>query len=123
MLDNEATVIKDRTGIAIVCLHLSAVLYVSLLAVGVTLVWLIPNISENDPYAWYLALILMPLGLCMAIVIELTACGLRRQQFKAWVAGLGIFIIFVSPLLLPLGLLGLWGLLAKGSRRAVGIGR
>lgn len=123
MLDNEATVIKDRTGMAIVCLHLSAVLYVSLLAVGVYLMWLIPNISENDPYAYYLALILMPLGLCMAIVIEWIAHGLRRQQVWAWWAGLGIFVVFVSPLLLPLGLVGLWGLLAKGSRQAFGIGR
>ncbi len=114
---------KNRTAMAIVCLHLSAVLYVLLFAVGAYLMWLIPNISENDPYAWYLALILMPLGLFMAIVIEWVVRGLRRQQFRAWLAGMGIFIVFVSPLLFPLGLLGLWGLLARGSRQAFGVGR
>jgi len=114
---------KDRTGMAIVCLHISASLYALLLAVGVYLVWLIPDISENDPYAWYLALTLIPLGLFMAIVIEWVVRGLRRQQFRAWLAGMGIFIVFVLPLLFPLALLGLWGLLAQGSRRAFGVGR
>lgn len=114
---------KDRTGMAIVCLHLSAMLYVLLLAVGIYLLWLIPNISENDPYAWYLALILIPLGLVLAVIIEWIARGLHRQQVWAWRAGLGIFVVFVSPLLLPLGLVGLWGLLVKGSRSAFGVGR
>ena len=109
---------KNRTRMAIVCLHLSAMLYVFLFAVGIYLMWLIPDIQENDPYAYYLALILIPLGLTLAIISEWVARGLRQQKFWAWIAGLFIFILF-----LPIGVFGLWGLLAQGSRQSFGIGR
>jgi catechol 2,3-dioxygenase-like lactoylglutathione lyase family enzyme len=61
-------------------------------------------------------------SLALVAGIELVALGLRRRRFWAWVAGLCIFGVYAPSLFLPLGALGLWGLLDAGSRRAFGVG-
>jgi hypothetical protein len=60
---------------------------------------------------------------CIALIvgIEFVAAGLRRRALWAWVAGLCIFGLYVPSLFLPLGALGLWGLLGEGSRREFGV--
>ena len=114
---------KNHSGIALVCLHISAVLYALLFVIAVFLIFYIPNINENDPYAYYLALILMPVCLSLIIGVEWVARGLRQQKYWAWIIAFCIFILFLPSLLLPLGVFGLWGLLARDTRQAFGIGR
>ena len=61
---------------------------------------------------------------CVAMVggVEFVPVGLRRRRFWAWVVALCIFGLYVPSLFLPLGALGLWGLLDPGSRAEFGIG-
>lgn len=77
---------------AIVCLHISAVLYI---LVGV---------------------------LALAAGIEFVFVGLRRRKRWDWIAGLCVFGIYLPSLFLPLGAFGLWGLLDGGSRKEFGVG-
>ena len=65
---------------------------------------------------------LFPFCLALAVGIEFVAAGLRRRRFWAWVAALCIFGIYLPSLFLPLGALGLWGLLDLGSRAEFGMG-
>ena len=60
--------------------------------------------------------------LALAVGIWLVVGGLNKRKFWAWVAGLGIFAIYLPSLFLPLGALGLWGLLDPGSRAQFGLG-
>lgn len=63
------------------------------------------------------------LVVCLALIagIEFVASGLKRRKFWAWVAGLCIFGVYVPSLFLPLGALGLWGLLDTGARKEFGV--
>jgi hypothetical protein len=72
--------------------------------------------------ALVVGLVMLVTCVALAIGIEVVAFGLRRRKFWAWVAGLCIFGLYLPSLFLPLGALGLWGLLAPGSRAAFGIG-
>jgi hypothetical protein len=109
---------KHKVGVAIVCLHLSAVLY---LIVGVLM---FPLFTADDDTGLGLAFAVGLLTFCLALIagIEVVAYGLRRRKFWAWVAGLCIFGVYVPSLFLPLGALGLWGLLDRGSRAEFGVG-
>jgi chromate transport protein ChrA len=109
---------KNRVGMALVCLHVSAAIY---LVVGLLLFGLsyVPDLREELPAAFGV----VGLIFCLILVagIEVVASGLRRRRFWAWVSGLCIFGLYVPSLFLPLGALGLWGLLSPGSRAAFGI--
>lgn len=114
-----------RIGTALVCLHVSAGIYATL---GIASPWLFAWISELDDgpgRRWGIVVGVAVLSLFAVLVagIELVAHGLRRRRFWAWVAGLCIFGIYVPSLFLPLGVLGLWGLLDAGSQQAFGVGR
>lgn len=72
----------------------------------------------------------LPIAFCassffVAIVagIECVVSGLSRGRLWAWIAGLCIFGLHVPSLFLPLGVLGLWGLLDGGSRAECGVGQ
>ena len=89
------------------------------LLVGVSFVWLSTDVDE-DGRTGYVALAVF--CLCLAAGVEVIAHGIRKRQFWAWVAGLCVFAVYLPSLFLPLGGLGLWGLLDAGSRAEFGIG-
>ena len=105
-----------KIRLATTCLHISAVLYV---LVGVLFVWLSRNV---DGYERTGDVAIGVFSLCLAAGVEVIAHGIRKRQFWAWVAGLCVFGLYAPSLFLPLGALGLWGLLDAGSRAEFGIG-
>jgi hypothetical protein len=110
---------RHKLGLAIVCLHISAVLYV---LIGGFLIAIATMFNEEIELPMPVAIAGLVLCLALAIGIELVAFGLHRRRFWAWVAGLCIFGIYTPSLFLPLGVLGLWGLLDSGSRAECGVG-
>lgn len=108
----------NRVAIASVCLHLSAVIYVAL---GLLFFVLSRSPEYAEEVSPGLGQAMLAFCVCIALGIEVVALGLRRRRFWAWIAGLCIFALFVPSPFLPLGVLGLWGLLAQGSRAAFGI--
>jgi hypothetical protein len=67
------------------------------------------------------AVVLLLFFLALAVGVEVVVYGLNRRRFWAWVAGLAIFGVYVPSGFLPLGVLGLWGLLQKASRAEFGV--
>jgi hypothetical protein len=115
---------KNRVAIALVCLHISAVIYL-ILGLGCLVLFRVTGFYQEDGdrvLAVVFAVVMLTVCVALAIGIEAVAFGLRRRKFWAWVAGLCIFGLYVPSLFLPLGALGLWGLLDPGSRAAFGIG-
>jgi hypothetical protein len=110
---------KDRTAITIVCLHISAAAYV---LVGLFLLVLPRFVETSEAYGSGLAVFLLLLCLALAVAVEIPAFGLKKRRNWAWIAALIVCGIYVPSLFLPLGALGLWGLLSSGSRQAFGIG-
>ncbi|MEQ1905862.1 MAG: hypothetical protein ABL888_16860 [Pirellulaceae bacterium] len=110
---------QHRIGLATACLHISAALYV---IVGLLM---FPLFMLDDLTRLGLPLAVAGLLFCLALVvgIEFVVNGLRRRKFWAWVAGLCIFGVYLPSLFLPLGALGLWGLLDSGSLAEFGIGK
>lgn len=58
----------------------------------------------------------------LAFGVEFVRNGIIKRKFWAWIAGLCIFGIYTPSIFFPLGVFGLWGLLAKGSREEFGVG-
>ena len=108
---------RHKIGLATVTLHISAVLYV---IVGLLLFPLFMS-EEKTGLGLLFAVVGLILCLALAFGIEFVVYGLHRRKFWAWVAGLCIFSLYVSSLFLPLGALGLWGLLDSGSRAEFGV--
>jgi len=110
---------KDRTGLAIVCLHISAVAYVLF---GVFLLLLPRLIETSESYGSGLAVFMLLFCLALAAGVEVLVVGLKKRRFWAWIVGIIVSGTYVPSLFLPLGALGLWGLLAAGSRKSFGVG-
>lgn len=108
-----------RIGMAIVCLHISAVIY---LLLGVLMFPLFSAMPEMEGMATPFAVGMLVFCALLAIGIEVVVAGLKRRKFWAWVAGLVIFGLYLPSLFLPLGAFGMWGLLDKGSQAQFGIG-
>jgi hypothetical protein len=62
-------------------------------------------------------------GVALAVVCLWLASGLGRRRFWAWVLSLMLFLLFLPTLYFPLGLLGLWGLLDRGTKDEFGFKR
>lgn len=109
---------RHKIGLATISLHISAALYV---IVGLLL---FPLFMSDDETGLGLSFAIVMLLLCLALAsgIEFVVFGLHRRKFWAWVVGLCIFGIYTPSLFLPLGALGLWGLLDSGSREEFGVG-
>lgn len=129
-LTNDAHAAEERSGpphrigMALACLHFSAGLYAAL---GIASPWFFAwalDLQDGPGERWGIAVGVGVLSFCAVLVagIELVAHGLRKRRFWAWVAGLCIFGVYLPSLFLPLGALGLWGLLDAGSQRVFGIG-
>jgi hypothetical protein len=108
--------VRHRIGLAVACLHISAVIYV---LVGLFLLFM--SRAELQGPALLFAVGLGVFWLALIVGIEVVAAGLNRRKFWAWIAGLCIFGMYTPSLFLPLGALGLWGLLDRGSRAEFGM--
>ncbi|MDY3557356.1 hypothetical protein R5W24_006545 [Gemmata sp. JC717] len=104
---------RHRIGLAVVCLHISAALYV---LIG----FVVFALCRLD----LLPVAIGMLVFCFAIAIgvEAVAWGLRRRKRWAWITALCLFVLYVQSVFLPLGVLGLLGLLDGGSRAVFGFG-
>jgi hypothetical protein len=102
---------------AVVCLHISAFLYL-LIGVGFLLVFIK---AEED--AELLVFGGGTLIFCLALVvgIEVVVYGLKRRKYWAWIAALCIFGAYALSIFLPLGAFGLWGLLDSGTQKEFGL--
>lgn len=109
---------RHKIGLATGCLHFSAVLYV------IFGVLVFPSFIFEDESSLGLTLAVFWLLGCLAAAagVEFVVYGLHRRKFWAWVAGLCIFGIYLPSLFLPLGALGLWGLLDNGSQEEFRVG-
>ena len=108
---------QHRVGVAIVCLHISAALY----AVAGLAFFVLVNGGNGTDGNLPVALVLLLFCLGLAVGVEVVAYGLKHRRFWAWVAGLAIFGVYLPSGFLPLGVLGLWGLLQKASRAELGV--
>jgi hypothetical protein len=104
---------RHRITMAIVCLHISAVLYLGLALLAL---WF-PHLDTP------VRALLLIVCLGLVVVIEVIVWGLHKRYYWAWIAGLCLFAIYAPSLFFILGGLGLWGLLDPGSRAQFGVGR
>lgn len=104
-----------------IAFHIAASLY---LLLGVFLVLLASKIiqlpgdqssmnSENSFMLGFMGVFCFAL----AAICELVVNGLHRERFWAWVAGLILSSVFVCSIFLPLGVMGLIGLLEEPTRK------
>ena len=100
----------NRIWLAQACLHVSTGLYV-LLGIGCFLLpsWL-PEVSA--PGFYFIGVF----SLGVSGGVEVVAWAIRRRKYWGWIAGLCGFGMYTPSLFLPLGVLGLWGLLDAGSQ-------
>jgi chromate transport protein ChrA len=110
--------VPNRIAVSSVCLHVSAAIYVAL---GFLFVGLSYSPDYSEEFTVGLGRAMLAFCICIALGIEIVALGLRRRKFWAWVAGLCVFALYVPSPFLPLGALGLWGLLTPGSRATFGL--
>ena len=115
--------VKSRVGVALVCLHISAVLYL-LLGLLFPLLWTLDDDGDklNASAATGVSVFLFIFCALIASGVEVVAYGIHKRKFWGWVAGLIVFGIYAPSIFLPLGAFGLWGLLAAGSRAEFGVG-
>jgi hypothetical protein len=104
---------KHRIGMAIVCLHISALLYVVI--GGSTLLF---GMAAPPGATWEVRLWIGMFAVCLvlAVGIEYVVVGLKQRKYWAWIAGMCIFAIYIPSAFLPLGAFGLWALLDSGSQ-------
>ena len=107
---------KHRLGMAIVCLHISAVLY---LLIGVLMFPLFLSLDDRGDTGMIFAVFMFLFCLVLIVGIEFVAAGLANRRYWAWIAGICIFGMYATSLFLPLGALGLWGLLDPDSREEI----
>lgn len=115
--------LPGRLRLTVVCLHISAGLYV-LVALGAVLVplLLIPSLPPEEAAA---AGIFVIFGLFFALIciglaigVELVTWHLTKLRYWAWITAIVICAFYLTSLFLPLGALGLWGLLDAGTQAA-----
>lgn len=58
----------------------------------------------------------------LALVAEIVTIGMHLRHKWAWFAGLVMFGLYLPSLFMPIGALGMCGLLMNGSRREFGMG-
>ena len=107
-----------RLSLTLVCLHISAVLYVLVgLGYGVFLAFYAPDMSRAVGIG--VGVFCALFSLALAFGVELVVRGLKRRQYWAWITGIIVCGLYLSSCFLPLGALGLWGLLDQATRDAL----
>jgi hypothetical protein len=104
---------KHRIGMSIVCLHVSAALY---LIVGLAMFPLFSMDDEMGSAGPLIAVLMFAFCLALIVGIEFVVWGLKKRRYWAWIVGIVIFGIYLPSLYLVLGALGMWGLLDESSR-------
>lgn len=104
---------KTRLSWTILCLHISAVLY---LVMAFFFPILLSLIQPDEARGRIIGLVLLVVALLMAIGIEVIAAGLKRHRFWAWVAAVIVCGLYIPSFFIILGVFGLWGLLDRGTR-------
>jgi hypothetical protein len=107
---------EHRLGMAVVCLHISAVLY---FAIGILMFPLMRSFGREERDAMLIAGVMFAFCLAMVVGIEFVAAGLNRRRYWAWIAALCIFAVYATSAFLPIAAFGLWGLLDSGSREEI----
>jgi hypothetical protein len=97
---------------AYVSLHIMTGLYVLFALIGIGAFF---DASMPPFLVW----LYMSLFAAFAIGNELVVRGLKQRKFWAWVTAL----VLSAGSILPLGIFGLYGLLAAGSRAEFGLGK
>lgn len=117
-----------RLGITIVCLHISAALYV-LLGIGFALFIGFFTSSEymmSDPSATagtqfaavFVGVVIFALFLLLAVGVEVVVWGLKKLRYWAWIVGIVVCALYITSAFVILGGLGLWGLLDSDTQAA-----
>ncbi len=113
-----ATSSPHRIGAAVVCLRISAVLYV---LVGLLFFPLMTaGFDDLSPFALISAFGMFAFCLVLVVLIEKLVKGLQERKVWAWAAGLGVFGIYLPSGYFLLGAIGVWALLQKGTRAEFG---
>lgn len=107
----------DRTRLAIVSLQISAMLFVF----AAVLLAMAPfftsrlDVSEHvlrTGMIWLIAALVIALAAWTFVVAQ----GLVNRKRWAWISAIVLFVLYVPSVFLPLGVLGLFGALSKGTR-------
>lgn len=110
---------KNRVGVTIGVLHVCA--FISIVTGALILTFAgEPEMADalgGAPVGFIAAVCFV-----FALAVEGTVWGLKKRKFWVWVAGLCFCATYTFSILFPLGVLGLWGLLAAGSRRDFRLG-
>ncbi len=109
-----------KINFATVVLRISTVIYVLLGLFLFALSFSAGTQNKSSVVTMDILLGLFVLGL--AVGVEFVRNGIIQRKFWAWVAGLCIFGLYTPSIFFPLGVFGLWGLLAKDSREEFGVG-
>lgn len=104
---------KTRLHWTILCLHISAVLY---LLMALFLPILIVRVHPDEGTGRIIGLVFLVVSLLMAVGVEVVVAGLKRHRFWAWTAGVIICGLYIPSLFIVLGAFGLLGLLDQGTR-------
>jgi hypothetical protein len=108
---------KHKLVLATVCLHTSAILYLGL---GAGLLVAISGLASG-PFERAALVFLGSFCIVLALAVEVIAYGVARRWLWAWIVGVCVFCLYVPSIFMPLGILGLWGLLHPDSRALFGI--
>jgi cytochrome bd-type quinol oxidase subunit 2 len=107
----------DRTRLATISLHISAVFY---MIAGALLV-LAPfardsattaEVTLHSSIIWLLAVLAFALAALARVLIR----ALRQRKRWAWITATVLFTLYLPTVFLPLGAVGLFGLLSEGTR-------
>ena len=117
----DATALVDRTRLSTVALQVGAASYV--LAGFLLAVFFFSGETSSAPGSanrvgiiWFLVTV-FTLLLVIGVLSLIVARALRRRKRWAWRTALVLFIsLFLTTILLPVGIVGLYGLLSAGTR-------
>jgi len=118
---NFSAIHKDRLPVAILCLHIAAILYV--LISGYLLFRSLKFIDFEEDYGLVsISIIYMIVCLGIAALNEVVARAIKKRKFWGWIVGIILFGLYIPSPFLPIGGFGMWALLTPDPRKAFGVG-
>ncbi|HEV7278669.1 MAG TPA: hypothetical protein VGN57_00535 [Pirellulaceae bacterium] len=116
---------KSWVWLALVAGHLGAAAYFTIALLMIIFIGLAVADARSEEDAAAAAIVLGILAaMCggLGLVAEIVTIGMHLRHKWAWFAGLAMFGLYLPSLFLPIGALGMCGLLMTGSRREFRIG-